>query len=57
MAVQFTRAGNFRARVLNVNPTGEKHKTTWRAERVTKGEGEMTINTNRYIMVSTWFAL
>lgn len=32
MAVQFTRAGNFRARVRNVNPTGEKHKTTWRTK-------------------------
>lgn len=34
IAVQFTRAGNFRARVRNVNPTGEKHKTTWRTRRV-----------------------
>ncbi|TNN78185.1 hypothetical protein EYF80_011690 [Liparis tanakae] len=32
MAVQFTSAGNFRARVRNVNPTGEKHKTTWRTD-------------------------
>lgn len=33
MAVQFTRAGNFLARVLKVKPTGEKHKTTWRPKR------------------------
>lgn len=31
IAVQFTRAGNFRARVRSVNPTGEKHRTTWRS--------------------------
>lgn len=28
MAVQFTRAGNFLARVRRVKPTGEKHRTT-----------------------------
>lgn len=30
MAVQFTRAGNFLARIRSVKPTGEKHRTTWR---------------------------
>ena len=29
MAVQFTSAGNFRARVRSVKPTGEKHRTTF----------------------------
>ena len=28
MLVQFTIAGNFRARTLRVEPTGEKHNTT-----------------------------
>ena len=29
MLVQFTRAGNLRARTLRVDPTGEKQSTTW----------------------------
>lgn len=28
IAVQFTKAGNFLERCRNVEPTGEKHKTT-----------------------------
>jgi len=32
MAVQLTSAGNLRARVRSVKPTGEKHSTTCRTE-------------------------
>ena len=32
MLVQFTMAGNFRARTRRVEPTGEKHSTTWLEE-------------------------
>lgn len=45
MAVQFTRAGNFLARVRNVKPTGEKHKTTWRPKTVHGFSGKFGFNT------------
>ena len=35
--VQFTRAGNIRARFLKVSPTGLKQRTTWRLERTWGG--------------------
>lgn len=33
IAVQLTKAGNFRARTLSVEPTGEKHNITLRSRR------------------------
>ena len=44
MLVQLTRAGNLRARTLIVDPTGEKHKTTfsWRRTRSMKNDQQFS---------------
>lgn len=36
IAVQFIIAGNFLERCRNVEPTGEKHKTSWKKVKVYK---------------------
>lgn len=50
MAVQFTRAGNFLARVRSVKPTGEKHRTTWKWQTVSDFSGAWKRSRLRYTL-------
>lgn len=49
IAVELTRAGNLRARIRKVAPTGEKHKTTfsWRRTRSIKNFQQFSLVSRR----------